>query len=149
MESSSSDSEPPEGESESASDDDQEMPQRTANVINHRESMLRRSSSSSSVSTDRNGLASTVKNYSGVSSRTDKLEARSQDTLNSGSEIATPMAEKTRTENSSKGAPSFAEELAKRLGKVVPSSATPVTDSHEADQSSINRFKGIEITTEC
>ena len=44
------------------------------------------------------------------------------------------------------GPPSFAEELAKRLGSVLPSQKTVVTQ--EADDSSINnRSKGIKTIT--
>ncbi|XP_043271862.1 WASH complex subunit 2 [Venturia canescens] len=141
LESSSSDSESPEAEKDSESESEEEIRQTIPipNNVRH-ESMLRRSLSSSSSSglSGRNEQTNASKDYSSL--RTDKLEARSQDTLNSGSEIATPSVAESRTENSSRAGPSFAEELAKRLGKVLPSDRS-VRDSQDADQSSINRFK--------
>ena len=134
LESSSSDSEPPENEQDSTHEN------KSAN--NRRDSFSRRSISSSSTElSDRNERSSRVKQYSDVSSRTDKTEARSQDTLNSGSEIATPTVGQPRENSMNNSAPNFAEELAQRLGNFVPSNRS-VTDAREPDQPSINRSKG-------
>ncbi|KAK0176487.1 hypothetical protein PV328_000618 [Microctonus aethiopoides] len=104
-------------------------------------SILRRSSLSSSGSSDFNEKSITNKQYSETSSHTDnKLYTRSQDTLNSTSEITTPTAGLSRRgESSTKDAPSFAEELAKRLGNVMPINKTKVVEKRDANQSSINR----------
>ncbi|KAK0167005.1 hypothetical protein PV327_004460 [Microctonus hyperodae] len=104
-------------------------------------SILRRSSLSSSGSSDFNEKSITNKQYSETSSHRDnKLYTRSQDTLNSTSEITTPIPGLSRAgESLIRDTPSFAEELAKRLGNVMPINKTKVVEKRDANHSSINR----------
>ncbi|XP_011306253.1 WASH complex subunit FAM21 [Fopius arisanus] len=127
LESSSSESEMAEEEKDSESSEETPPPRAfpSANLG----SRSSRSTSTSSSEFDKS-------HTNGVSSRTDKIYTRSQDTLNSTSEIETPT---TGPPRDSKRGPSFAEELAKRLGNVLPVQK-PLEDTRDPE-ASINRSK--------
>ncbi|XP_008559986.1 WASH complex subunit 2 isoform X1 [Microplitis demolitor] len=139
LESSSESEAPDDNEDEDDEDEDESTEGDKITHIfnsNQRNNLLAaRSSLSSSESSDFNDKSNnTNKLASGPSSTTDKMYTRSQDTLNSTSEIDTPI--EVRSKSSGRDAPGFAEELAKRLGSVLPASKP---DNSKADRSSINR----------
>ncbi|CAG5103897.1 Similar to Washc2: WASH complex subunit 2 (Mus musculus) [Cotesia congregata] len=121
IESSSSESEALDNEEDDDDDDESTEGDKITHIFNSTQRnnlLVKRSSLSSSESSDFNDKSNnTNKLASGPSSTTDKLYTRSQDTLNSTSEIDTPVEVKGKT---GRDAPGFAEELAKRLGSVLP-----------------------------
>ncbi|KAG8039864.1 hypothetical protein G9C98_000593 [Cotesia typhae] len=139
IESSSSESEAPDNE-EDDDDDESTEDDKITHIFNstQRNNLLaKRSSLSSSESSDFNDKSNnTNKLASGPSSTTDKMYTRSQDTLNSTSEIDTPIEVKGKS--SGRDAPGFAEELAKRLGSVLPGAKVDSSKA-DVDRSSINR----------
>ncbi|KAH0550568.1 WASH complex subunit 2 isoform X1 [Cotesia glomerata] len=141
IESSSSESEALDNEEDDDDDDDDESTEgdKITHIFNstQRNNLLaKRSSLSSSESSDFNDKSNnTNKLASGPSSTTDKMYTRSQDTLNSTSEIDTPVEVKGKT---GRDAPGFAEELAKRLGSVLPGAKVDSSKA-DVDRSSVNR----------
>ncbi|XP_046423922.1 WASH complex subunit 2C isoform X1 [Neodiprion fabricii] len=110
LETSSSDSDhQEEGESESDSGDDTAVVSKQINVHKPR---IARLSSSSSESNDFNAMNNTVQNID------DRGSYDNQDIF--GSENETSTTANSVPKNSISGAPNFAEELAKRLGSVIP-----------------------------
>ncbi|XP_058798481.1 WASH complex subunit 2 isoform X2 [Phymastichus coffea] len=132
LESSSSESEQNNEDEESPSDTDDKN---IGNILsaNSRIALgIGRSPSLSSESNDYNIESSSIKDND-----KNRLYARSQDTLNSDAESTTPSSVLPKVNN---GPPSFAEELAKRLGSVLPSQRNVI---HESDEESVNRSKDI------
>ncbi|CAD6237265.1 GSCOCG00002222001-RA-CDS [Cotesia congregata] len=139
IESSSSESEALDNEEDDDDDDESTEGDKITHIFNSTQRnnlLVKRSSLSSSESSDFNDKSNnTNKLASGPSSTTDKLYTRSQDTLNSTSEIDTPVEVKGKT---GRDAPGFAEELAKRLGSVLPGAKVDSSKA-DVDSSSINR----------
>ncbi|XP_015116177.1 WASH complex subunit 2 [Diachasma alloeum] len=133
LESSSSESEMAEEEEEN-SESSEEMPAPPRAFPSTRIPRSRSSTSTSSTSSSEYN----ENNNTNTNSRNDKVYTRSQDTLNSTSEIETPT---TGPANTCKKAPSFAEELAKRLGNVAPVQKPLQEEVRDPDQTSINRSK--------
>lgn len=128
LESSSSESEIGENDEEDEnSESDSEIPRIFTKRNTKPSSSSTSTSSSDSEYNQKNPIA-----------RTDKTYTRSQDTLNSTSEIETPIPGVMKDAYRKVG-PSFAEELAKRLGSVLP--AKPSDEVRDPDQTSINRSK--------
>ncbi|XP_046742132.1 WASH complex subunit 2-like isoform X2 [Diprion similis] len=110
LETSSSDSEhQEEDESESDSDDDTAV---NPKQINMHKPRIARLSSSSSESNDFNAMNNAVRNID------DRGSYDNQDIF--GSDNGSSTAANSLPKNSISGAPNFAEELAKRLGNVIP-----------------------------
>ncbi|XP_014218671.1 WASH complex subunit 2 [Copidosoma floridanum] len=114
LETSSSESEQEDEEDSSSDADNKKIP----NVLSShtRDNMgPGRMSSTSSESNDFNVESSSIKDVD-----KSRLYGRSQDTLNSDTEPTTPSSVLPKTQHISNVSSSFAEELAKRLGSVMP-----------------------------
>ncbi|XP_051170358.1 WASH complex subunit 2 isoform X2 [Leptopilina boulardi] len=133
LESSSSESEQMEEDEEESSSDGENKGMDLLNVTN-RQTTLGSQLSSSSESNDYNLDSNSTRDTNNGS-----LRAKSQDTLNIESEPLTPTSVLPKSQNINSGPPSFAEELAKRLGSVLPIQKTVITQ--EAHDPSINRAK--------
>lgn len=166
LESSSSESEQADEERDE-SDSEKEEAQKVFGSRHNPEINIARLSSSSSDSDNYNDQSSNV-SYVNNS----KMDAMSQNNINSASESATPnniskviinvagffasllfstifkihleIIVSFCKQTSSEIAPNFAEELAKRLGTVRQAQKPAVVD--ETSESSINRFKGVQLT---
>ncbi|XP_043463506.1 WASH complex subunit 2 isoform X2 [Leptopilina heterotoma] len=135
LESSSSESEQMEEEDEEDSSSEAETKGMDLLNVTHRQKSLHSQlSSASSESNDYNLDSNSTRGTNNGS-----LRAKSQDTLNIESEPLTPTSVLPKNQNINNGPPSFAEELAKRLGSVLPIQKTVITQ--EADNPSINRAK--------
>lgn len=135
LESSSSESEQMEEDEEEDSSSEAETKGIDLLNISHRQKTLHSQlSSASSESNDYNLDSNSTRGTNNGS-----LRAKSQDTLNIESEPLTPTSVLPKSQNINNGPPSFAEELAKRLGSVLPIQKNVITQ--EADNPSINRAK--------
>ncbi|OXU28146.1 hypothetical protein TSAR_006961 [Trichomalopsis sarcophagae] len=142
LESSSSESEQNDDDDEdSASDTDDKNIGSMLNPNVHTNLGIGRLSSTSSESNDYNIESSSIKDTDNS-----RLHARSQDTLNLDTEPTTPSSVLPKTQNINNGPPSFAEELAKRLGSVLPAQKNTIAQG--TNEQVINRSKDEMLTPE-
>ncbi|XP_012288350.1 WASH complex subunit 2 [Orussus abietinus] len=141
LESSSSESEQAEEEEESESNYDDEEEESVMNSSNLHKSLIAKLSSASSESNDFNVDSNSVKHLS-----QGQLQPEVNDKHDSDSETSAITNGPPKILGSKNEAPSFADELAKRLGKVMPTQ--DLQNIKEAAESSINRSKDELFTPE-
>ncbi|XP_011496087.1 PREDICTED: WASH complex subunit FAM21-like [Ceratosolen solmsi marchali] len=117
LESSSSESELSDDNEDSISDIEEKNVENILSSNNHSNSGINRLSSTSSESNEFNIEENNISNKD----NDNQFHARRQETLNSDTEPTTPSSVLPRIQNINNAPPSFAEELAKRLGNVLPS----------------------------